>query len=41
VSNGRIHVNAKKYGVVKPGDTVSFLNKGHVFVNGQLRQPEP
>ncbi|MCX7871698.1 MAG: hypothetical protein N2487_00260 [Verrucomicrobiae bacterium] len=40
VSDKKIYVNGKKYGSVKEGDVVSFLNKGYVFVNGQLRQPE-
>lgn len=40
VANKHIYVNGKKYGTVKEGDVVSFLNKGYVFVNGQLRKPE-
>ncbi|MGB9602215.1 MAG: hypothetical protein ACP5MG_06110 [Verrucomicrobiia bacterium] len=39
VSKKQIYVNGKKYGSVKEGDVVSFLNKGYVFVNGQLRKP--
>ncbi|MGC8744322.1 MAG: hypothetical protein ACP5T0_10635 [Verrucomicrobiia bacterium] len=39
VHNKQIYVNGKKYGTVKEGDAVSFLNKGYVFVNGQLRKP--
>jgi hypothetical protein len=41
VSNGKVQVNGKSFGTVKSGDTVSFLNKGHVFVNGELRPPQP
>lgn len=40
VTNKRIYVNGKKFGTIKEGDTVSFLNKGYVFVNGELRKPE-
>ncbi len=39
VSDKKIFVNGKKFGSVKEGDVVSFLNKGYVFVNGQLRKP--
>lgn len=40
VHKKHIYVNGKKYGTVKEGDVVSFLNKGYVFVNGELRKPE-
>jgi hypothetical protein len=39
VSDKNIYVNGKKYGSVKEGDVVSFLNKGSVFINGELRKP--
>ncbi len=39
VIDKKIYVNGKKYGSVKEGDVVSFLNKGYVFINGELRKP--
>lgn len=39
VSDKNIYVNGRKYGKVKEGDAVSFLNKGYVFINGELRKP--
>jgi hypothetical protein len=40
VAQGVIWINGRKHGKTQKGDQVNFMAKGHVFVNGKLRQPE-